>query len=116
MITTLPPDASRYDFLSTFEAALARRGGSDVQPIVRRTWEQVLPLTPVDIGAGPCQIRLAGAVTSSASFPPLIGPVSLQVGGQATYWHAGDGGLYESQGVESILFLLLRQLMTWAKS
>jgi patatin-like phospholipase len=110
VITTLPSDAFRYDFLSNFEAALVRRGGPDVRSTVRRSWEQLLPLTPVDIGADPCQVRLAGAVTSSASFPPLIGPVTLQVGGQETYWHAGDGGLYENQGVESLLFLLLRQL------
>ncbi len=111
MITTLPRDAFRYDFLKDLEAAMVRSGRpSGTDPIMQRNWEQLLPLTPVDIGADPCQIRTAGAVTASASFPPLIGPISLQVGGQATYWHAGDGGLYENQGVESLLFLSLRQL------
>ena len=111
MVTTLPSDAFRYDFVKVFEAFLGRRGQTaGIDPLVRQHWEQLLPLTPADIGADPCQMRLAGAVTGSASFPPLIGPISLQVGGQATYWHAGDGGLYENQGAESLLFLLLRQL------
>src|SRR5262249_12492833 len=26
------------------------------------------------------------------------------------YWHAGDGGLYENSGIESLLFLYLKQL------
>jgi hypothetical protein len=58
----------------------------------------------------PCPASLAGAVTASASFPPLVGPVTLQVGGENTYWHAGDGGLYENQGIETLLFLYLKQL------
>ncbi len=111
LVTTLPAEAFRYDFLKEFEASLVLRGRpAELDPLVRQHWEQLLPLTPVDIGADPCQIRLAAAVTSSASFPPLIGPVSLQVGGQATYWHVGDGGLYENQGAESLIFLLARQL------
>jgi hypothetical protein len=111
MMTTLPPEAFHYDFLKDFEASMVRRGGpAGIDPLVRQNWERLLPLTPVDIGADPCPVRLAGAVTASASFPPLIGPISLQVGGQATYWHAGDGGLYENQGAESLLFLLLRQV------
>jgi hypothetical protein len=111
MVTTLPPDAFRYDFLKDLDAALVRSGRpAATDPIVQRHWEQLVPLTPVDIGADPCSMRVAGAVTGSASFPPLIGPISLRVGGQETYWHAGDGGLYENQGAESLLFLLLRQM------
>jgi hypothetical protein len=58
----------------------------------------------------PCSASLAGAVTASASFPPLVGPITLQVGGEKTYWHAGDGGLYENSGVETLLFLYLKQI------
>jgi hypothetical protein len=58
----------------------------------------------------PCSAGLAGAVTASASFPPLVGPITLQVGGETTYWHAGYGGLYENQGIETLLFLYLRQI------
>ncbi len=55
-------------------------------------------------------MRLAGVAAASASFPPLVGPITLQVGEEKTYWHAGDGGLYENSGVESLLFLYLKQL------
>jgi hypothetical protein len=39
-----------------------------------------------------------------------VGPITLRVGGEQTYWHAGDGGLYENRGTEALLFLYLRQL------
>src|SRR5262245_9700857 len=67
-------------------------------------------MTPVDLPMHPCSARLAGAVTASASFPPLVGPITLQVGGEKTYWHAGDGGLYENQGIETLLLLYLNQI------
>jgi hypothetical protein len=34
----------------------------------------------------------------------------LKIGDEETYWHAGDGGLYENNGVESLLLLYLKQL------
>ena len=55
-------------------------------------------------------MRLAAMVTASASFPPLVGPITLRVRGEETYWHAGDGGLYENKGIESLLFVFLNQL------
>src|SRR5262245_27594456 len=67
-------------------------------------------MTPVDLPMHPCSARLAGAVTASASFPPVVGPITLQVGGENTYWHAGDGGLYENQGIETLLVLYLNQI------
>ena len=53
---------------------------------------------------------MAAAVTASASFPPLVGPITFEVGEEDAYWHAGDGGLYENSGIESLLFLYLKQL------
>jgi hypothetical protein len=53
---------------------------------------------------------LVGAVAGSAAFPPLIGPFTIRVEGDDTYWHIGDGGLYENQGGEALAFLLGRQL------
>ena len=79
-------------------------------PYIRERWKRMPPMTPLDIHWDPCQVRLASAVTASASFPPLVGPVTLQVGGEKTYWHAGDGGLYENQGIETLLFLYLKQI------
>ena len=57
-----------------------------------------------------CPIRLAGAVAASASFPPLVGPITFRVGETDLYWHMGDGGLYENQGFESLLFVFLKKL------
>jgi hypothetical protein len=42
--------------------------------------------------------------------PPLVGPLTLKIGDEETYWHAGDGGLYENQGLESLILLYLKQL------
>ena len=55
-------------------------------------------------------MRLAGAVAGSASFPPLVGPITFRVGEEEVYWHTGDGGLYENQGIESLLFVFLKSL------
>ena len=49
-------------------------------------------------------------VAGSASFPPLVGPTTFRVGEEELYWHMGDGGLYENQGIESLLFVFLKQL------
>jgi len=67
-------------------------------------------MSPLEIHMDPCLIRVNGAVTASASFPPVIGPITLQVAGEETYWHAGDGGLYENSGFESLFFLFLKRL------
>ena len=81
-------------------------------PFIRERWRRMRPLTPIDIHMDPCEGKVAAAVTASASFPPLVGPITVQVRGERTYWHAGDGGLYENQGIETLLFLYLRQLQT----
>jgi hypothetical protein len=67
-------------------------------------------MTPIEINIDPCPAGLAGSVTASASFPPLVGPLTLKIGDDETYWHAGDGGLYENQGLESLILLYLKQL------
>lgn len=79
-------------------------------PVMRERWKHLRPMTPLDIHMDPCSAGLAGSVTASASFPPLVGPITLQVGGEKTCWHAGDGGLYENQGIETLLFLYLKQI------
>jgi hypothetical protein len=110
-LTTLPPEAFEYDFFGDLERALRERGQvMEPAPYIRERWKLLRPLTPLDIHMDPCSIPLVGAVTASASFPPLIGPITLQVGGEKVYWHAGDGGLYENQGTETLLLLYLKQL------
>ena len=110
-LTTLPPDASHYDFYAALRASLARRDlTAEFPPAFLQRWEKLLTLTPLELGIDLCPGRLAGAVAASASFPPLVGPVTFRVGDTDRYFHMGDGGLYENQGVESLLFIFLKKL------
>ncbi len=101
----------RYDFLRDLRKAQAQRGQTvEIPATLAQRWETLLPLTPLDLKVDPCAIRLAAAVAGSASFPPLVGPITFRVGEEEQYWHTGDGGLYENQGLESVLFAFLRHL------
>jgi hypothetical protein len=111
VLTTLPPEASHYDFYADLRASMTKRGLTTAfPPAFLRRWEKLLSITPLELGVDPCPIRLAGAVAGSASFPPLVGPITFRVGETEVYWHTGDGGLYENQGIESLLFVFLKQL------
>ncbi len=110
-LTTLPPEASRYDFYADLRASMARRElTAEFPPAFLQRWGKLLTLTPMELGIDLCPIRLAGAVAASASFPPLVGPITFHVGDEDLYWHMGDGGLYENQGFESLLFVFLKKL------
>jgi hypothetical protein len=109
--STLPSEAWHYDFFESLQDSLLRQGKPhEISPQLRERWQTLVPLTPVDLGVSPCRTLLAAAVAGSASFPPLVGPITFRVGDQETYWHTGDGGLYENQGIESLLFVFLKQL------
>jgi hypothetical protein len=111
MITTLPPDTAQYDFVADLDRSLANRGITRAVPeIVKKRWEGLLPVSPLELQIDPCPILVAGAVTASASFPPLVGPVTFTVGDEVDYWHVGDGGLYENLGLETLMFTFLKQL------
>jgi predicted acylesterase/phospholipase RssA len=110
-LTVLPAEAFEYDFFAELERSVRDRGQvMEPVPYIRERWKRMRPMTPLEIHMDPCPLLLAGAVTASASFPPLVGPITLQVRGENTYWHAGDGGLYENQGIETLLFLYLKQI------
>jgi hypothetical protein len=110
-ITPLPAEAFDYDFFADLERALAARGRvMEPAPYIRERWKLLRPMTGLDIHLDPCTALLAGAATASASFAPFIGPSTMRIGDQEEYWHVGDGGLYENSGIESLLFLYLRQL------
>jgi hypothetical protein len=109
--TSLPSEAFSYDFDRALQESVARQGRrAEIPPTLIKRWELLRPMTPIEINMDPCPMRLAGMVTASASFPPLVGPITLQVQGEETYWHAGDGGLFENYGIESLLFVFLNQL------
>jgi hypothetical protein len=111
VMTTLPSETFRYDFFADLNRSLAKRGRpAEDTPILKRRWESLLPMAASDINMDQCPVLLAGAVTGSASFPPLVGPITFRVGEGNQYWHLGDGGLYENSGVESLLFAFLKQL------
>jgi hypothetical protein len=110
-MTTLPLEAGRYDFFQDLRAAAARRGQTaEYPPILVRRWESLQPVSPLDLQIDPCPLRVAGAVAGSASFPPLVGPITFRAGDEEFYWHTGDGGLYENSGTESLLFVTLKQI------
>jgi hypothetical protein len=111
MMTTLSPDTAQYDFVADLDRSLTSRGITHVVPeIVKKRWDTLLPVSPLELQIDPCPIKVATAVTASASFPPLVGPITFTVGDELDYWHTGDGGLYENLGLESLLFTFLNQL------
>jgi hypothetical protein len=111
LMTNLPPETFRYDFFQDLRQSMAGRGKqAEYPPILVERWDSLLPMTPVDLEFDPCSVKVAGAVTGSASFPPVVGPITLNVEEQKQYWHIGDGGLYENSGMESLLFAFLKQL------
>ncbi len=111
LLTTLPPDVAQYDYVADLARSLASRGITRALPeIVKRRWEELLPVSPLELEIDPCPVPVAMAVTASASFPPLVGPITFTVGDELDYWHAGDGGLYENLGLESLMFTFLNQL------
>lgn len=109
--TTLPPEAAQYDFVGELDQSLAERGISSGYPeVVKERWESLQPVTPLDLQIDPCPIKVGVAVTASASFPPLVGPITFTVGDELDFWHIADGGLYENLGLESLMYTFLKQL------
>ncbi len=110
-ITSLPSEAFNYDFYEDLGRSLQERGRVlDASSFSRERWNRLRPMTLLDIHIDPCPAGLAGSVAASASFPPLVGPLTMKIGDEEVYWHAGDGGLYENQGMESLILLYLKQL------
>jgi len=55
----------------------------------------------------PDDLPISLAVATSAAFPPVLGPITIQVpaadkGQRDQYWHLGDGGVIENTGVETL--------------
>lgn len=111
LFSTLPPDAAQYDFTADLDRSLTSRGITRAIPeIIKKRWEALLPVSPLELQIDPCPIQVATAVTASAAFPPLVGPITFTVGDDLDYWHVGDGGLYENLGLETLMFTFLKQL------
>jgi predicted acylesterase/phospholipase RssA len=111
LLTATSQDVTRYDLFADLRQSARSRGESVQFPALsQRMWDSLTPITPLDLHIDPCPIDVASAVAASASFPPLVGPITFKVKGENTYWHAGDGGLYENAGVETIFAAFLKKL------
>ncbi len=117
-LTTLPPTEFDYDFVDRLIRDLKERLGPKVTPeglaiIVENLTaarERFLPLTFEQIGADHQKLRLALGVATSASFPPIVGPVTYSVAGRPPYQHIGDGGLSDNLGTESLTTMFLKRM------
>ncbi len=63
----------------------------------------------------PQDMPLSLAVTTSAAFPGIVGPITIEVpatcdGEGLEYWHLADGGMVDNSGLDSIEEVILRQL------
>jgi predicted acylesterase/phospholipase RssA len=88
----------------------------------RILYNLVQPLTFEDLGSDIGQFRLAQAIAASAAYPLLLAPVPLRVYPQnvpgtsfgrvdnnltlSQVAYVADGGLYENEGVDSVLSML----------
>lgn len=111
ILTALPQEASQYDMLADVKRlSPTKKLDEEGERILRAKWETLLSLTPQDIKMNVCPVRVAAAVAASMSFPPVVGPLTFRVENTDQYWHAGDGGLAENTGAESLLMLFLKRL------
>ena len=115
--TTLPAADFQYEFVDLLLSELEKRPGASTDPgvaIIRRNLEAAkahfLPLTFEAIKADHRDLKVSLGVVSSASFPPVVGPVTYSVAGQPPYQHVGDGGLFDNLGTESLTTLFLKRI------
>lgn len=118
-LTTLPSSEFNYDFIEMLIKELKKpdrpvpvtpEGLAIIQQALEKAKKQFLPLTFEQIGANHENLRLSLAVATSASFPPVVGPVTYSVNGQPPYYHVGDGGLFDNLGTESLATLFLKKI------
>jgi len=117
--TTLPASDFDYDFIGLLTNELKKpnrpvpvtpEGMAIIQKGLDEASRQFLPLTFERVGADYRNLRLSLAVATSASFPPVVGPVTYQIAGRPTYLHIGDGGLFDNLGTESLTTLFLKKI------
>jgi hypothetical protein len=117
VLTTLPPSDFSYDFTQELRAKLVAKGQqftpegkASFDKSVERAKTQFLPQTFEDLQMDHRSLPVSLAVVTSASFPPVVGPVTYQTAGANTYTHVGDGGLFDNLGTESLTTLFLNKL------
>jgi predicted acylesterase/phospholipase RssA len=111
-MTTLPSASFNYDIVALLEEeAKASSRAKELPEALRRAQQSLIPETFGDFAIDARQIPLSYAVAASASFPFLIGPISVaRAASGETFLHVGDGGLFDNQGTESLVQFFLKEL------
>jgi len=102
VLTTVPHKDFDYDLLQL--------KGEAIDEGAKKAQRQLLPLTFEEMNINSHSLPISLAVATSASFPPLIGPVTYSVDGQPPYSHIGDGGLFDNLGIESLAQIFLNKM------
>ncbi len=83
VFTTLPHEETQYDFLKDLQrSAGASSRPKEVDDLIRSKWASLQSVTPQALDLDLCPIKLGGAVATSMSFPPVIGPMTFKVEGE----------------------------------
>ncbi|TKB70627.1 MAG: patatin-like phospholipase family protein [Nitrospira sp.] len=116
-LTTLGPQDFKYDFVEHLKDSFAQRnvemsktGKEEFTRSIETARKQFMPITFEGIGSDHHTVPISLAVASSASFPPIVGPVTYQTEGTGRYTHVGDGGLFDNLGTESLTTLFLSKI------
>lgn len=122
VLTTLPPADFDYDFVQRLKDEMATKRGMVPEGELRfietrltKAKHQFLPMSFEAINGDHTNLRVSLAVATSASFPPVIGPVTYNVKDQGAeerppYHHIGDGGLFDNLGTESLAEVFLKKI------
>jgi hypothetical protein len=110
-MTTLPHEETQYDLLKDVSrSAGAGSLSKESVDVMHVKWASLQSVTPEALNVDLCPLQLGGAVAASMSFPPVVGPVTFKVEGADQYWHAGDGGLSDNMGLESLAMVTFHAL------
>ena len=120
VLTTLPPSDFSYEFTNELREKLIAKGAqftpegrASFDRSLSRAKNQLIPQTFEDLSADHRALPVSLAVATSASFPPVVGPVTYHVENSKnseTYTHVGDGGLFDNLGTESLTTVFLNKL------
>jgi predicted acylesterase/phospholipase RssA len=111
VITTLPHEQTQYDLLKDVSRSVgAHPLSKESVELMQVKWASLQSVTPQALNIDLCPLPLGAAVAASMSFPPIVGPITFKVEGADQYWHAGDGGLSDNMGLESLATVTLHAL------
>ena len=116
-LTTLAPEDFRYNFVEQLQESftqrgvvMSRTGQQEFDRSIGAAKQQFMPQTFEEIGVDHRTLPISVAVSTSASFPPVVGPVTYRADEDGRYTHVGDGGLFDNLGTESLMTLFLSKI------